>query len=411
MLIVSLPAIQLDFGLTDAQVGLVNAAFVFLHALAVLPAGYLGDRFSRRSVIGIGVGLWSAATLLTGLTQSFGQLLAARAALGIGESTSLPSSISILGDYFAKRDRGRAAGVLGAGLQVGAGLGVIVGGVLAARYGWRFAFFLAVVPGAILAALAFTIREPVRGSVESSGRSIADPSTAGRSGLTRLLRTRSFTFAAIANTFMWFAITGVAGFTAVYVSRRFTVDLASVGALIGPPLVVSALVGNTLGGWLVDRRGRHSPRARLEVPAAACGLGAIGMAVVFTASSPVAFALALTVAATAAQAAIPGLLSVNQNVVAPSLRGRATAIQQLATNLIGRAGGLVAIGIAADSLHDLRLAMLLIAPGALALAAICAAAGLPTLARDTAAVDVPKRDPPGLTARAADGHLVVTDPA
>jgi hypothetical protein len=105
---------------------------------------------------------------------------------------------------------------------------------------------------------------------------------------------------------------------------------------------------------------------------------------VFTVSSPLAFEAALAVADTAAQAAIPGLLAVNQNVGSRRCAAAPPRSSSFAINLYGRAAGRNAIGITADALHDLRLAMLLIAPGALAIAAICAVAGMPSLARDTA---------------------------
>ena len=73
---------------------------------------------------------------------------------------------------------------------------------------------------------------------------------------------------------------------------------------------------------------------------------------------------------------MPGLLAINQNLVIPSLRGSATAIQQLASNLFGRAFGLVLIGLMSDQLHDLRLALLVLAPKALLMAAVSASFGL-----------------------------------
>ncbi len=383
VLVVTVPAIQLDFRLTDTEVGLVSSAFVAVYGITVLGSGYLADRTSRRLVIAAGVFVWSVATLLTGMARSFPQLLLARAALGVGESTTLPSSISMLGDYFTKRDRGRAAGVLGAALQVGAGLGAAAGGVLAARYGWRSAFYLAAVPGVILAGFALSLHEPLRGSGEPALVTSSTARDAGGKAFRRLIRVRTFTAAALANSLVWLAISGVAGFMGLYASRRFGVDLARVGVLLAPPLLISGLVGNTVGGWLVDRRARRSPRAYLEVAAGGCILGAAGMVVIFDAPSEVIFEIAFIVAATGAQIAIPGLLAVNQNVVAPSLRGSATALQQLSTNLIGRAGGLLVIGLVADGLHDLRLAFLLVAPSALAMAALFAMAGFASIGRDT----------------------------
>lgn len=388
VLVVTLPALQKDFRLTDSAIGLLSSAFVAVYGLTILVSGYLADRVRRRTIIAAGVFVWSLATLFTGLARSVPQLVLARATLGVGESTTLPSSISILGDYFTKHERGRAAAVLGAALQVGAGVGALLSGLVAAHYGWRSAFYLATLPGLVLAVIALTMREPVRGSGEPGPRPTATTIEAGGRAFANLIRIRSFTAAGLANTFVWFGISGVAGFMGLYVSRRFGVDLARVGALLAPPLLISGLVGNTAGGWLIDRRSRHSQRAPLEVATGGAALGALGMLGVFNAPTPVAFEIAFILAATAAQMAIPGLLAVNQNVVAPTLRGSATAGQQLLTNLLGRAGGLIAIGFAADHLHDLRLAFLLIAPCSLGLAALFALAGTSSMAKDTLAMEV-----------------------
>ena len=387
ILIVTLPSIQAEFHLADAQVGLINSAFVIVFGLTVVAAGYLADRVSRRVIIGVGTFLWSLATLFTGLSRGFGQLLLTRAVLGVGESSALPSSVSIVGDYFSKRDRGRAAAALGGALQVGAGLGAIGGGLIAARYGWRAAFYFAAPPGVVLAGLALSLREPARGAAEPTPTIARAPHDAGLAGYRRVLGVRTFTVAALSNTFLYFAVYGVAGFIGIYASRRFGLDVGRVGALIGPPLLVSGLVGNSAGGWLVDWRGRRSPRAHLEVAGAACAVAALGMAAVFAAPSPLVFSIAFTLAASAAQVAVPGLLAVNQNVIIPSLRGSATAVQQVMTNLGGRAAGLLVIGLVADRMHDLREAFLVVAPSALLLAAVFALAGRATMASDTAAME------------------------
>ena len=84
---------------------------------------------------------------------------------------------------------------------------------------------------------------------------------------------------------------------------------------------------------------------------------------------------------------MPGLLAINQNLVIPSLRGSATAIQQLASNVLGRALGLVFIGLIADQLHDLRLALIVLAPAALIIAAVSASLGLASMPREVSAME------------------------
>src|SRR5262245_6888060 len=83
-------SIQAEFGISDTQIGALTSAFVVALALAAIPIGYLADRWRRVTILGVGLTVWSLATLLTGLTRSFTETLAARAVLGIGESTLVP---------------------------------------------------------------------------------------------------------------------------------------------------------------------------------------------------------------------------------------------------------------------------------------------------------------------------------
>ena len=387
ILSVTSPAIQGELGLADVQIGLLSGAFVLVYGLAALPAGFGVDRFSRRAIVGVGVGLWSLCTLLTGFAQSFPQLFGARTALGIGEATTVPATVSLLGDHFSKQERGRAAGVVQAALQLGLALGLIGGGIVAARLGWRSAFYLAAVPGLLLALVSLTMREPVRGSAEAVGLANPQPRVADARVFARLLRIRTFVAAALANAFFLFASTGVGGFVAIYTSRRFGVDLAQVGAMVGLPLLVGSLAGNTLGGWLVDWRGRQSARAHLEMALVASALCAVGLVATFNADSPSAFAICFLLATLAGNLGMPGLLAINQNLVIPPQRGSATAIQQLVSNLLGRAAGLVLIGVFSDQVHDLRLALLVLAPAALVIAAVCALVGMGSMPGDVAAME------------------------
>jgi MFS family permease len=235
--------------------------------------------------------------------------------------------------------------------------------------------------------LALTMREPLRGSAEARGPLTLQPQAASRRAVIGLLRIRTLVAAVLANTFVVCAQTGVGGFVALYTTRQFGVDLAQVGAMVGGPLLIGSLVGNSLGGWLVDWRSRHSRRAHLEIAVVASALCAGGMVATFAAGSPAAFAGAFLVATLAGNLGLPGLLAIIQNLVIPPLRGSAAAIQQLSSNLLGRTLGLTLVGLLADQAHDLRLALLVLAPAALVLAAISAAVGLMSMPQDVAAMD------------------------
>ncbi len=111
-----------DLGIGDEQIGLLQGlAFGLFYAFMGIPMGLLADRISRRNLIAGGIALWSCATMVSGLAQSFGQLFAARLLVGLGEAALAPAAISLIADLFAPEKRGRPLSVymMGQGLANG----------------------------------------------------------------------------------------------------------------------------------------------------------------------------------------------------------------------------------------------------------------------------------------------------
>ncbi len=153
--------IRLEWGLNDFQLGIIAAAFTVIYAIAGLPLGRLADRGSRRKVIGWGVALWSAFTAANAFAWSFGSFLVARMGVGVGEASYAPASSSLIGDLFPAERRSRALGIFMLGLPVGLMAAFFTVGPLVAAFGdWRAPFVVAAVPGFVVAALFFLIREP-----------------------------------------------------------------------------------------------------------------------------------------------------------------------------------------------------------------------------------------------------------
>ncbi len=361
-------SIQTEFGLGDTQIGALISAFTVALALAAIPVGYLADRWMRGTIIGIGLTVWSLATLLTGLTRSFPETLAARAVLGIGEATVVPVGTSLIGDHFSSNTRGRAMGAMFAAVGLGQAVGVIVGGAIGLQFGWRWAFYFAAAPGLLLA--------PFQGPKLTIARD------AGVRALGRLLGIRSFAAAAGAAAFASFAI-GVIQFIPLYLSRQFGLDIAQAAALLGIPLLLAGLVGMPLCGWVIDRRGRSSTRAAVEVAVTALCIAALAAATMFSSQSVVVFEGALIVFSLVATSAVVAPPVVVQNVVVPSLRASAAGMQNTIAKVFGFASGPLAVGIVSDLVdHDLGLSLRLLAPAALLLAAACFALALGSMKRD-----------------------------
>ena len=174
------PDIQKDLGLTHANIGfLFGTAFGVFYALFGIPLGRLADNWHRGRLLTLGLALWSTMTALSGFAKTGGMLAAARVGVGIGEATASPSAYSLLSDWFPKRQRATALAIYSAGIYVGGGFSLFVGGKIAETWntwypsnaplglhGWQAAFMAVGLPGLALALWVFTLKEPMRGQSE-----------------------------------------------------------------------------------------------------------------------------------------------------------------------------------------------------------------------------------------------------
>src|SRR5215472_15746975 len=155
--------------LSDTQLGWLAGAFMIVYMILALVFGALGDRGSRTRPIAIGVFVWSLATMLSGFARNYPQLLAGRALVGVGEAAYVAIAPVLLADLFSAQSRGRVYSVLNMAIPVGSALGFIVGGQVSAHFGWRAAFFVAGIPGLLLAAAVLWLPDPPRGSRDAAG--------------------------------------------------------------------------------------------------------------------------------------------------------------------------------------------------------------------------------------------------
>jgi MFS transporter, Spinster family, sphingosine-1-phosphate transporter len=161
------PLVQKQFSVSDAAMGALTSAFFLTYMIAAPLTGWLGDRLPRKPLIVAGALVWSLATLLTAVVHSYESLLIRHAVVGIGEATFTIFAPALLADYYSEADRNRVLSIFYLSIPVGAALGYMIGGALGSRYGWQAPFFVAALPGVLIAAaFAFFVREPQRGSAD-----------------------------------------------------------------------------------------------------------------------------------------------------------------------------------------------------------------------------------------------------
>ena len=172
--------IKRDLNLKDEDLGfLYGTAFGVFYSLFGIPLGRLADNWHRVRLMTLGLALWSTMTALSGLSKTGGHLAAARIGVGIGEATASPSAYSLISDYFPKRLRATALAIYSAGLYVGGGCSLFIGGMIVQSWnqaypgggpfglvGWQAAFLAVGLPGLVVALWIATLKEPIRGAVE-----------------------------------------------------------------------------------------------------------------------------------------------------------------------------------------------------------------------------------------------------
>ena len=345
----ALPLILASFGASDAQGGLLQSMFMIPYALVAPLAGALGDRRRRFAIAGAGVLVWSAATFGSGLAPTFAVLIAARIVIGVGEASYTVVTPSLLGDYYPAARRGRALAFFYAALPVGSAIGFGVGGFVGQHLGWRWAFFLAGVPGVLLALLLMWFRDPPRGGAEPA--EAAPPvETTSPPGWRALVCYRSYLYNVAGQTIYTFALGGLAFWMPTYFSRVRGLPLARASLIFGAVTCLAGFVGTLVGGHLSDRLARRSSAAAFLVS----GMGLV-VATPFTllallAPSPAVFWPAMFVTLALLFMNTGPLNAAIANVLPPALRARGFGLNTLVIHMLGDAISPFLIGLASVSL-------------------------------------------------------------
>jgi MFS transporter, Spinster family, sphingosine-1-phosphate transporter len=240
------PLVQAEFHVSKEQIGFLTSAFLGFYMIAAPFVGPLADRYSRKLIIVLGAVFWSGLTLLTAVTHNYTELLIRHTLVGVGEATFVTIAPTFVADLFHENVRGRILGVFYLAIPVGSAAGYLLGGYLAPTHGWRFPFYIAAVPGFVLALLVLFLKEPPRGQFDSLQE------TPERGTVLGLFRNPAFLTATLGMAFMTYSLGGIQVWMPqfLYSERHFTLEKANL--LFGGIIVIDGFVASLAGGWLGD---------------------------------------------------------------------------------------------------------------------------------------------------------------
>jgi MFS family permease len=343
-----------ELGLSDTQLGSLMTGFIIVYMIAAPLFGSLGDARSRTRLLGLGVAIWSVATALAGLATSYASLFAARAAVGVGEAAYGTISPALLADYFPRERRGRVFAVFFAAIPIGSALGYIVGGLVDHYFGWRQAFFVAGVPGLVLAALALRLYDPPRGAQDpaggpASGTHAVSLGGAARTAYAALVRNRPYVLTVLGYAAYTFAIGALAFWTPAFLERTRGIPKAQATVQFGAIVVVTGFVGTYAGGWIGDYFLRVSRQAYLWVSGAVTLLAAPLTLVALAAPRPAVYWTAIVAAELCLFASTGPINSAIVNVVSPHMRATAVALSIFTIHLLGDVPSPSLVGLLSDA--------------------------------------------------------------
>lgn len=360
------PVTEGGWGLSNAQCGMLITAVYWSILICTFPISIVVDRWSRKKSIGIMATIWGLATLACAFTKNFTQLFAARTVIGMGEAGYAPGGTAMISAIFPTRIRSIMVGIWNASIPLGMATGIVLGGVVAEAFGWRHAFGIVAIPG-LLVALAFFFVKDYK-TVELSAEELhpeaalaaQTKAVAKKMGFLDLVKQFTRTPSLILTYFgfagMMFLSTSYVAFLPSYFNEIWQVEHTKAN-LMTSGILITAIFGSPLGGYLADRWMKRNIKARLLIPAITAFVTAALYYVSFAHMQPGTFQyVVFVVAGLCSIMFASSAIAVTQDVIHPGLRAISYALCVIIQHMFGSAVGAAATGYLIDS-HGVVMAM------------------------------------------------------
>jgi MFS family permease len=333
-----------EFSLSDADIGLLGSAFIWLYAIIGVPLGRMADQLSRKTILIGGVIVWSALTAMNALAQNYSHLMVSRLGVAVGEAAVAPTAASWIGDLFPVEKRARALAFFMLGVPIGGSLAYICSGPAAQAFGWRNALVIAAAPALLLVPALMFIKEPPRGASERH-TVISDGAS-----MWSVLRIPTLWWIIASGALLNFNMYAYGTFLVSLFVRTHKETLATAGIIVGIIYAVGGIAGGTLAGNLGDKIIRSRKDGRMLV-AAAIALGGVPLAYLGIIQGQGSWLMAaglLTLAYGACNSYYGLVYSSIQDIVPPRLRASTMSIYFMFMYMCGASMGPLLTGYLSD---------------------------------------------------------------
>jgi len=342
--------LKAEWGLSDGQLGALVSIVSVTVALGAVPLSLLADRWSRTKSIFLMALVWSLATISCAFAGSYAQLFGARAVVGLGEAAYGTVGAALLATMFPLRVRSSILGAFFLAGILGSVLGVVLGGIIAERWGWQMGFGAVGIPGILLAfVFLLIVRDYKTVALPTTEAGNGSPArVASRAIVIALLKPRTALIACLGAGFQLLTLSMTYAWLPTYFNRYYGLAPDQAGLKAGLVVLVGG-IGAFVWGVVADRLTPRVACARLYVPAVGAVLTMVLMATAFGALPPGNAQYALIVLGGLMMAVNVGpVTDVVIDVVHPSVRATAASVLSLVQNMFGLAGGPLLTGILSD---------------------------------------------------------------
>lgn len=340
-------SIQKDWHITDTQCGWLVSVIYLAIGILTFPVSILVDRWSRTKTIGIMAIVWSIATAICAFTGNYVQLFMARILIGFGEAGYAPGGSAMISGMYPLEKRSKMMGLWNASIPLGSAIGVIMGGIIAASLGWKHAFGIVAVPGFIIAVLFLFVKDYKTVDLSFVDKSNKKIKMEKNDMIREFITKPSVIFTYFGMAAIVFVTTAMIVWLPKFFETGHGLNAKTAGSLAGAVMML-ALIGAPLGGFIIDKWRKTQPLARLLFPAISTFISAILLFIAFFLLHGTPQIIVLFLFGVIIMTFIAGAAAVTQDVIHPGLRATSYAIAVAVQNLLGSFTAPIVLGRISD---------------------------------------------------------------